>query len=183
MKPRERNRPGFSARCNASTKKRFADIDVAKPRHHPLIKQGQFDGRTSIAQHLLQVVGMKQISKRFGSHLLKVSALLQCLSLSQVHKTEPTRVIVNELELVVRWGQEIDYHVIMFRRSTHLMMKVAWLDRCPACEANARWIVFVWLTNCEPAGHAEVDDQDLVSREEYPQIFAAPINGRHPGPG
>ena len=71
----------------------LADVDVAKPRNHPLVEQQQLDRRLAAQRRGAQMRGAERVAERFGAERAEGGPALDLAVQHEVDRAETARIV------------------------------------------------------------------------------------------
>ena len=137
---------------------RLADVDVAEPGHHLLVRQRGLEARLLAAAGLRKKPGVELVAERLGADLLHQRVVGELGARHQQHEAEAARIVEGDAGA----GRHVKHDVVVRPVVRARMVEVA------------RRLVALPLGHPERAGHAEMHQQHVAGGEVGEQVFRPP---------
>lgn len=142
---------------------RFGDIDIAQPRHHPLIEQRRLYRRLLALKGRGHFPGIEIIAQRLRAQPLQIGTVL--FALENIQKPKPPGIGINQMALAMIGVVDGKNQMVMLGLGARLII--------------ARRLVDAVFGKTPGAGHAQMaqNRQPIIEPDE--QIFRPPPHPRH----
>ncbi|MNE39239.1 hypothetical protein D3C80_1331810 [compost metagenome] len=152
-------------RRDAGAVQGLAHIDIAQPRHIPLVQQRDLDVLRLAGKGLGQMGGGEAVAQRLRPQTRKPGVPLDRFRRDQPHEAEPPRVGIAQPR----------QHPAPIRRQTHMLVLAR--HRRIRLEHARRHAL-----QGEPPRHAQMGHPGLAGRQREQQILGPPIQPQHRRP-
>src|SRR5690625_5101375 len=157
-------------RVNARPVQGFADIDIAQPRHDPLIQKGRLDGGFPIRKSGAESIRMEGISQRLRPKPRQMRVAGKRICRPEIHRTETARIIVGDRRPKIRRHDEM----IMFSGHQPALGPPAIIALCSGCSPCPCLLLPrftpTWVRDQQAPGHAEMNHpaHAVIKGEQQP---------------
>ena len=143
---------------------RLADIDVAQPRHRPLVEEQGLGALPSIAEGLGETTGAEGVREGLGTHAGEPGVPLKVIRGRQTHESEAPGVVIDDA--TARFG--LEDHVVMLRIVAGDPVETTWRPAALPLDP-------------EPAAHAQMGDQGFAPVKIRQEVLRPAPQGGDPG--